>query len=123
MTAIEAFAAQVRASRLRTFDTDDGQRITYMVPSQSRAQKLVAAMREHDGDAVVELLLPQITAWSLTQAVVLGAGVGNDDPAPVVPDAVRAVFGDRGAWVWGLAVHAVNEANEAFKRTQAAAGN
>lgn len=118
----DAFAAQVRAARLRHYEPEEGVRLSYELPSTFRIGRLLDAMRAGDGDAIIELMVPQFSAWSGVTRTML-TGDGSSDAAPLGPDAARALLADRATWVIGLAQHAVSESNEAYKRTQATAGN
>lgn len=120
----EAFAAQLRAARLRKFCPADGIEVAYELPSQFRAARLVDALRSGDGDAAVDLIAPMLRSWSgITQSTLLGDGVGSSEPAPLTPDVVRIVLGDRPGWATDLCIAAVKEAADAAARQQGAAKN
>lgn len=124
MSAADAVAAQVVASRRRNFEPAPGKTITYQLPSAFRNARMVDAMVANDGDAIIELQLPLLVSWGgITEAMLLGSGVGSDAVAPLTPDTARALLADRPQWVVEMAMHMSTEASEAAKRLKEQAGN
>lgn len=119
-----ALEAQLQAARRRECEVEPGVRITYELPGAYRVQRIIDAMRAGDGEAVADLLAPQVTAWAgITEASLLGAGVGGSGVPPVSQRIVTYVLADRPGWVTALAMHAVEQASERTKAIGQTQGN
>lgn len=122
--AADALVAQIAAQRSRAVPLSDTVSISLSTPSQFTALAIVAALRAGDGDRLVEILGRLATGWKgISQADLLGEGVGSDEPAPFDARLVGLVLGDRPAWTTQLAQEAVALANAAHARAKAIAGN
>lgn len=119
-----ALEAQLRSARLRSCEVEPGITLRYELPGAFRVQRIVDAMRAGDGEAAAELLAPLLREWlGVTQATLLGAGVGSDKAAPVSAELFRLAAADRPAWVSALGMHAVEQATQHAASLQAARGN
>lgn len=126
--AASALLAQLEGQRLRWVPlqegADDGPAAQLDTPSQFAAIHIVQALREGQGDRATQLLAGLVRNWrGITQASLLGAGVGSDDPAPYSPELLRAYLADRPDAVGLLGLAAVELANAARQRIAAASGN
>lgn len=127
--AVDALVAQLSAQRLAWVEIDPAtdsrpaRRVQIDTPSQFRAARMSDVFR-HDGDALIVELLPLVKAWEgLTEADLLGAGVGSDSPAPVDPRVVRLVLADRPRWAQLICVRAIELARDVHDRLKADTGN
>lgn len=125
--AADALAAQLEAARLSWVPVGDearGQAVQIEAPGQYRAWSIIDALREVNGDALVDMIAPLGRAWrGVTSADLQGAGVGSADPAPFSARLLRLALLDRPQWLSALAMAAVDGAKAAHDRIKAAAGN
>lgn len=112
-----ALVAQLAAARLRQVPLSGGVSVQMDTPSQFAAHQLVEAMQRGDGDAAISLLVGLARNWAgVTQAALLGQGVGNDEPAPYAPELLRVWLADRPLDLFALAEAAAQQARQAREK-------
>ena len=120
----DSLVAQLRAQRLHWCDLADGIAVQLDTPSQFAAMALMQNLRSGDGDASIGAVCALARDWrGITQAFLLGDGVGSTDPAPFDPRLLQAVLQDRPEWLSELAMAALEQAKKARDRVQGIAGN
>lgn len=127
MSSADALIAQLRAQRLGWVSLPAmpvAVRVQLDTPSLHRAGRLGRALQVGDVDLAGELVAPLLRAWEgVTSNLLLGAGLGTDEPAPASAELLLMVLADRPEWTSALASHAIQTAIAARARVEAASGN
>lgn len=128
MVTADAIIAQIEAQRRAWVPVDPaheaGPAVWLETPSQFAAIRLAGALRSGDGDQAIQAVCAMARDWrGLSQADLLGAGVGSTDPAPFHPRLLAMWLADRPDEVAVLAMRAMELASAARERVQGAQGN
>jgi hypothetical protein len=127
MSGAEAILAQLRAQRLYWVDMpaqDVPVRLQLDTPSLQQAARLGACSASGDLDQASTILAGLLRGWTgVTEALLLGAGVGSDSTVPADGEVLRIMLASRPEWASALLPAAIGAAVAERERSAVAAKN
>lgn len=128
MANAEAILAQLRSARL--FWVRDLPALPVPVamqfdtPSIQQAAHLGGCNARNDLDGAAQVIGPLLRGWEgVTEALVLGAGVGSDAPVPPSGEILTVLLASRPEWVHAIVPELVSRACAERERVKAVSGN